>query len=120
MSKPILKIEEDGTQVWLLNDVPHREDGPALITTSGSVYWFQNGELHREDGPAVMEEDGKQEWYQNGQLHREDGPSVIYSYGWKVWYLKGVRYPFKKWLKEIDPDESTKNKFLSRWCTPGG
>lgn len=39
----------------------HREDGPALIYTSGRRSWFIEGKRHRLGGPAI--EDGKKKTY---------------------------------------------------------
>jgi hypothetical protein len=50
-----------GTQIL------HREDGPALISISGTKEWWINGKIHRDDGPAKEYRTGKKEWYLNGQ-----------------------------------------------------
>ena len=60
------RIEEEGpvyTELWLLDDRPHREDGPACImrrTADGAVgfeLWYREGRLHRHDGPAALHYD---------------------------------------------------------------
>lgn len=89
---PILKIDIDGTQRWLLKNKHHREDGPAIIFPDGSKKWYFHGELHREDGPAVENKDGLREWRKNGELHREDGPAFIDQDGTKQWFLNGERH----------------------------
>lgn len=64
----------DGYEYYL-NDILHREDGPAM-EKYGEQYWAINGHLHRIGGPAFI---GKYsiQYYQDGNLHREDGPALI-------------------------------------------
>lgn len=54
-----LHIDKVGTQRWYLNDLLHREDGPAIIHA-------EMGRRTREDGPAVEYSDGYKEWYLAG------------------------------------------------------
>ena len=56
----------DGTQVWYLNGLRHRTDGPAAIYPNGYQAWYLNDLRHREDGPAIIRPDGTQVWYLNG------------------------------------------------------
>lgn len=91
-----VKVHENGTQFWYLNDVRHREDGPAVEWADGGSSWYLNGELHREDGPAIEYANGNREWYLNGELHREDGPAIEYADGTREWYLND---------KELTEDE---------------
>ena len=53
-------------QEYYLNDVIHRTDGPAMITTDGTQIWFENGVLHCLTGPAIIQLDGAKEWVVNG------------------------------------------------------
>ncbi len=39
-----VKVSDDGTKRWYLNDKLHREDGPAIEYASGTKYWYLNGE----------------------------------------------------------------------------
>ena len=48
-------------------DIYHREDGPAVITVSGSEYWYQHGKLHCLDGPAVKHENDYKAWWYQGK-----------------------------------------------------
>ena len=73
-------------------EVPHREDGPAIISNNGKKEWWINGKRHREDGPAVEWPDGSKCWYVNGKSHREDGPAADMSSGTKEWYIHGMRH----------------------------
>ena len=57
-----------------------------------STCYYVNNLLHRDDGPAVEFIDGEKHWYKNGSLHRENGPAVEYSVGSKEWYLNGKCY----------------------------
>jgi len=74
---------------WYLDELLHREDGPAIEYTNGDKYWWLNGKLHRENGPAVEWSNGNKEWYLNNKRHREDGPAVERSDGDKYWFLNG-------------------------------
>ncbi len=66
MSQPELKIEQDGTKCWFLNDKLHREDGPAVEYPNGRKCWYLNDKRHREDGPAVEWPNGEKDWYLKG------------------------------------------------------
>ena len=79
----------DGAKSWYLNGKRHRIDGPAIEYSNGSKEWFINGLLHREDGPAIEHIDGSKAWYQYGKIHREDGPAVEGVSGTKYWYING-------------------------------
>ena len=109
MSKPALRVHEDGTQEWLLpNGRLHRTDGPARIYPSGTQSWWQNGRRHREDGPALVRPDGHHEWWVDDQLHRTDGPARIRASGLQEWYIEGrwltqqevELYRFRRWAVE--------------------
>ena len=39
-----VKVYEDGTKYWYLNDKLHREDGPAAECANGAKFWYLNGE----------------------------------------------------------------------------
>jgi len=67
-----VKVYENGTQVWYLNDKRHRADGPAIIRANGTQVWWLNGKLHRKDGPAVIYSSGTQEWWLNGKRVTEE------------------------------------------------
>jgi len=82
-----VKVDEDKTTRWYLNDKLHREDGPAVEWADGTKHWFLNSKLHREDGPAIEVADGSKAWYVNGKLHREDGPAIEWADGTKYWCL---------------------------------
>ena len=68
-----LIIDEYGNKSWYLNDLLHREDGPAVEYVNGYKCWYLNGKLHREDGPAV-------EW------------DIEYADDYKRWYLDDKEY----------------------------
>ena len=57
--------EDEYGEYWYLNDMYHREDGPAIIYAYGSQLWWINNKLHREDGPAVIHSDGTKFWWVN-------------------------------------------------------
>jgi hypothetical protein len=54
----------------------HREDGPAVIHTTGEEIWYNNGKLHRIDGPAYIWADKDEDWYKHGAIHRIGGPAL--------------------------------------------
>lgn len=70
----------------------HREDGPAVILSTGSEFWYYNGQRHRENGPAIEWHCGSKEWWHHGVNHRNCGPAVIRSDGTKEWWLNGTPY----------------------------
>ena len=74
---------------WYINKKLHRENGPAVESTTGNKMWYLNGHRHRTDGPAVEWHNGDKWWYLNGQRHRTNGPAVEWSSGTKMWYLNG-------------------------------
>jgi hypothetical protein len=55
----------------------------------GDKKYYLNNLLHREDGPAIEYADGWKEWYQHGKLHRSDGPAIERPDGFKTWYFHG-------------------------------
>ena len=65
-------VFDGGGKYWRLNDVLHREDGPAIEYFSGGKMWYLNGELHREDGPAIDLSNGTKEWHLNGEEYTEE------------------------------------------------
>lgn len=87
------RIEEEGpvyTELWLLDDRPHREDGPACVmrrTADGAVgfeLWYRQGRLHRDDGPAALHYDFESgrvtqaHYFQDGAPARhDDGPESL-------------------------------------------
>jgi hypothetical protein len=67
-----VKVYDNGTKFWCLNDKLHREDGPAIEWYDGTKYWFLNGKRHREDGPAIEGASGSKFWYLNDQEYSEE------------------------------------------------
>lgn len=64
-----------------------------VIDLKGSEFYYVNNLLHREDGPAVIWFDDIKEWHYNDLLHREDGPAIEYPSGKKTWYYHGEKIP---------------------------
>jgi hypothetical protein len=95
-------VDEDGTKKWFLDDMRHREDGPAIEYSNGTKAWYLNDKRHREDGPAVEYANGDKEWYLNGKRHREGGPAIEYADGGKEWYLNGVQYTEEKFNEKMN------------------
>ena len=58
-----VKVDDDGTKEWYLDDKWHRVDGPAIEYADGSKCWFLDDKLHRVDGPAIEYADGSKYWF---------------------------------------------------------
>ena len=84
-----LIVDSIGDKRYYLNNLLHREDGPAIEWVSGHKWWYQHGYLHRLDGPAVEWLHGDKCWFQNGFRHRLDGPAYEDASGNKKWYFHG-------------------------------
>lgn len=84
-----LIISKSGDKHWYVNDILHREDGPAVEFTNGTKYWYIDGKIHRKGGPAIEWECGSCCWFIDGKFHREDGPAIEYSNGDTCWYISG-------------------------------
>ena len=97
-----VKVWKDRTE-WFLNDLLHREDGPACELANGTKYWCKNGVLHRLDGPALEYIEGNKLWYKNGKLHRLDGPAVEFYNGQKEWYIEGNKLTETEFLQRSKP-----------------
>ena len=87
-----IKINKYGDKYYCVNNVLHREDGPAIEYSNGGKQWYKNGQCHREDGPAIEHPNGVKKWYKNGKLHRENGPACDYADAGKEWYLNDISY----------------------------
>lgn len=82
------RITHDGVYTWWYNGMIHRPKKPAIIWPNGSMVWYFNGKLHRDDGPAYVSKTC-QEWFVDGKRHRDDGPAVVKSSGRKEWWVNG-------------------------------
>lgn len=73
-------VSADGTiKKWYDHDKLNRIGGPAVITPEGEFY-FSNNMPHRQDGPAVKLTNGTERWFTHGELNRIGGPAItIYS-----------------------------------------
>ena len=89
-----IKIDEYGTKCYYVNNVLHRDDGPAIEYVSGTKEWYINGKPHREDGPAEEYYNGAKQWYKNGLRHREDGPAYEGSNGYLEWHFNDICYDY--------------------------
>lgn len=65
-----------------------------LCLIAGNLTWYKDGIIHREDGPAIIYTSGRKEWLQNGFLHREGGPAIESESGSKFWILNGKYHMF--------------------------
>lgn len=73
------KVDINNNRVFYIKgtDIPHREDGPALISKKGDEAWFFEGAFHREEGPAVKTSTGEVSYWYRGTPHRLDGPAIV-------------------------------------------
>ena len=63
-----------------------------IINKYGDKLYYVNNVLHREEGPALEFADGTKYWYKNGLIHRENGPAIKYFNGNTRWYLNSIYY----------------------------
>lgn len=95
----------DGTKYWYLNNLFHRENGPAIEYINGQVEYYKYGKCHREDGPARILPDGTKQYWLNDEAHREDGAAQIHPDGTKDYWLNGNYYPDiqsdEEWVKLV-------------------
>ncbi|WP_211206081.1 hypothetical protein [Psychroflexus torquis] len=97
----IMELNHEGTKLWHINGVRHREDGPAVETWNGNVKeWWLNDLRHREDGPAETNSMSN-DWWINGKRHREDGPAIEHWNGFKQWYINDVEYTEQDYKLEM-------------------
>ena len=47
-------IKNGKTVMYMKNGKPDRDDGPAVITATGSAIWLKEGQLNRAHGPAAI------------------------------------------------------------------
>ena len=73
-----------------------------IIDKNGHQRWYKDGKYHREDGPAVILTSGTEFWYKDGRRHREDGPASIFGDGDQYWYKNDVRYTFEGYCKAMN------------------
>ena len=90
---------------------------PTVETDKGNnKYWYLNDLLHREDGPAVEYSNGDKLWYVNDELHREDGPAAEYADGSNGWWLRGIQYThIESYCKAAKITGKEKTFFLLKW-----
>lgn len=127
MPQPMLeyRIEEEGpvfTELWLLNDELHREDGPACVmrrTQDGAVgfeLWYDHGRLHREDGPAALHYDfdtgrvTEAHYFRHGALSRSDGGPESLDFDAQSGRLRNAT-----WRRDNEPEALTLTRWL--WLT---
>ena len=97
-----VEVDRFGTRRYLDHDGQlHRDDGPAIVYTTGGKIWYCNGQCHREDGPAIEWGDGGKEWYQNGLRHRTDGPAVTRPNGACEWWINGTEYNERDYYQQL-------------------
>ena len=58
-----LVLDDCDTEYWYVDDILHRDDGPAIVQKDGFQAWFMHGQCHRIDGPAITRADGTVWWW---------------------------------------------------------
>jgi len=84
----------EGDKYWYVNDVLHREGGPAIEWNDGDATWLRWGQRHRLDGPAMdFPAENYKKWYVDDKLHRTDGPAIEWGEGGYLdsWWLNGEK-----------------------------
>jgi hypothetical protein len=96
-----LELTNNSTK-YLVNDIFHRSDGPAIIETRDRVQyveWYQAGKLHRLNGPAISVTFPNNSYslycYYMGKLHNNGGPAIVHMhkhYTHEEYYDMGERH----------------------------
>lgn len=63
-----LIITQDGTTIFQLNGVPHRNELPAMQYADGTLKYYVSGSLHNMNGPAVWRYGEDVTWAYNGKI----------------------------------------------------
>jgi hypothetical protein len=83
---------------WTINNMLHREDGPAYITfkyyTSEKsnlphkYEWYYCDKLHNIDAdkPSIILFNGRMEWFSHGMRHRKNGPAILSPRKHESWW----------------------------------
>ncbi len=80
----------------------HRTAGPAYISKRYDYeVWVQNDVIHREDGWAYRHK-RNYAWYENGLLHNLHGPAIVDAGGPKQYWILGSRISPTEWKKEVE------------------
>jgi len=113
-----LIVDSFGDKRYFLNDLLHREDGPAIECPNGDKSWWKNGNLHREgDLPAIEYSDGDKFYYVHGELHRENGPARKFANGVKYFYLNNIKFSEKDYWEEIKKRKIIKQELVEKLGT---
>jgi len=92
-----VKVYSDSTEWFNLEDLRHREDGPAREYANGSKSYFINNKLHREDGPAIEYSNGYKAYYINDKkLTEKEFNNRNKSCIDKIVEIEGVKYKLTK------------------------
>lgn len=64
-------------QVWMLNGMLHRIDGPAVEQSNGARSWWRNGKLHRDDDQPAVEPAHTIEPSNDGYIVLRNMPAIV-------------------------------------------
>jgi hypothetical protein len=77
-----------------------------IINDYGTKFYYLNDLFHREDGPAFEYPDGYKSYWINGKRHREEGPAIEMANGDKFYYLNDQEYSEENYWEEIKKRKS--------------
>jgi hypothetical protein len=67
-------IHRDGDLPALINFIKDKENNKEVFSQA----YYKHGKFHRENGPALIWTTGSYQHYKNGLLHNENGPACHY------------------------------------------
>ena len=118
----IISINKDHTKkTWYDNGKIHRIGAPAIEVWWGTnnelVYqeYYVENIRHREDGPAIIHPSGTEIYYIDGKLYNKNGPAIINKKDGKIigqqWFIsnKDVTKSYKRWSKKHNTDPDSEN-----------
>jgi hypothetical protein len=91
-------------KIKTLSKVPKNYTG-IVEYPNGTKVWYLNGLCHREDGPAIEYFNGGKEWRCHGLIHRVDGPAIEGSNGSKDWCLNGIYLSQEEWFERLSKED---------------
>lgn len=83
-----------------------------FLANKNVLYWTANNGpdnsfvAHREDGPAIIWSSGINEWYFSGIRHRVTGPAITDQFGTKRWFINGKEFILKEeWFNALTSEQ---------------
>ncbi len=105
---PVLKFEEPDSYLIIYKEeqkLIYESSlgyGEILEDEESGIFTYKiNNIIHREGGPAIIYDDGTKQWLQNGKRHRLNGPAIEYSDGYRTYWIEGKQHSEEKYWKEL-------------------